>query len=135
MDSGLSEKINSFLSDPAAAEKVAAVAKTLGLQAGGNAGNMPQPVQSEQSSPASAPAVIPADSGDARRARLLAALRPMLREEKRGKLDRLPFCGFQEYRDLLRREVFLLPGHLCRQTYPMRRLNTAEAQHGFDKPP
>ncbi len=87
MDSGLSEKISSFLSDPAAAEKVAAVAKTLGLQAGGNAGNMPQPVQSGQSSPASAPAVIPADSGDARRARLLAALRPMLREEKRGKLD------------------------------------------------
>ena len=43
--------------------------------------------ESEQSSPASAPAVIPADSGDARRARLLAALRPMLREEKRGKLD------------------------------------------------
>ena len=86
MDSGLSEKISSFLSDPAAAEKVAAVAKTLGLQAGGNAGNMPQPVQSEQST-ASAPAVIPADSGDARRARLLAALRPRLREEKRGKLD------------------------------------------------
>ena len=88
MDSGLSEKIGSLLADPAAVEKIAAVAKTLGLQSGDNVGNASEPVRSGQTDTVvSPPAAITGDGVDIRRARLLAALRPMLRQEKRGKLD------------------------------------------------
>ena len=87
MDDSLTEKIRSVLADPDAASKIAAIASSL---SGGSSEKPPaaEPAFSEQKS---APAGVPALSGIGRDPRLdlLRALRPLVSEEKRGRLDDL----------------------------------------------
>ena len=85
MDGDLTEKIRRFLSDPGAAEKIAAVAGTLAPQAGQPAASPPAP----DSPPAELPrpaAAMPLSGGHTA---LIAALRPLIREDKRPKIDAL----------------------------------------------
>lgn len=96
MDDSLTEKIRAVLADPDAASKIAAIASS--LSGGSNGGSAPQ-----QSAPASAPASasaeqpsIPAGApfslpsfGKDPRLDLLRALKPLVAEEKRGRLDDL----------------------------------------------
>ncbi len=97
MDGDLAEKIKNFLSDPAAAEKIAAVAQTLGAPSSVQPSTPPQPQAAAQTVPAEANAAVPASStlsaaaaavsGRSRHAQLISALRPLIREDKRSKLD------------------------------------------------
>lgn len=88
MDAELAEKIKSFLSDPSAAEKIAAVAQTLGVQPSAPPEPPPQP-QQQQQPPSAAVSAVPtaAITGRSRHAQLISALRPLIREDKRSKLD------------------------------------------------
>lgn len=95
MDDQLTEKIRALLADPQAVERIAAIAGTLGGSSGGGEG---------QSAPSSVPlAPPPAQSAFAPqqghtpggfqpkdpRLDLFRALRPLVAEEKRGRLDDL----------------------------------------------
>lgn len=100
MDNDLTERIRTFLADPQAAERIAAIAGALGsnppdapsgapFEAAGNMGAPPP------ETPA-APAFAPKQGGFGGsphhgdpRLELLRALRPLVREEKRGRLDDL----------------------------------------------
>ena len=88
MDSDFSQKLNSLLSDPAAVSRISAIAGSL---SGGNRADLPTNGETEQSTPLqepSLPAVKPETGRDPRVA-LLYALKPLLREESRGKVDNL----------------------------------------------
>ena len=88
MDDQLTEKIRAFLADPQAVERIAAIAGTLGVSPGGGE---PQPPDPSPAPPA--PPTISLPSGGFRpkdpRLDLLQALRPLVAEEKRGRLDDL----------------------------------------------
>lgn len=96
MDDNLTEKIRALLADPQAVERIAAIAGSLGDTTGG--GSSQQGTASPQQSdggqtaqPVSAPQ--PGGGGFAPRSDprldLLRALRPLVAEEKRGRLDDL----------------------------------------------
>lgn len=95
MDDQLTEKIRAFLADPQAAERIAAIAVALGGASGTSesTGN-PQPEPPVQPPPAqqtaSRPAFAPQQGGQGDpRLELFRALRPLVAEEKRGRLDDL----------------------------------------------
>lgn len=85
MDDNLTEKIRSLLADPQAVERIAAIAGTLGGSSGGGE-TQPRPEPAPAPSP-SLPAFAPAPKDP--RLDLLHALRPLVAEEKRGRLDDL----------------------------------------------
>jgi len=87
MDGELAEKIKSFLSDPSAAEKIAAVAQTLGVQPSAPPKTQPQTAPPEEAEAAPVSAFPTAITGRSRHAQLITALRPLIREDKRSKLD------------------------------------------------
>lgn len=95
MDDNLTEKIRAFLADPQAAERIAAIAGTLGISQ-----SQPDSAAStaSQASPASTvqPAFVPQQRSAPGgfqpkdpRLDLLHALRPLVAVEKRGRLDDL----------------------------------------------
>lgn len=99
MDSDFSEKLKNVLSDPDAMAKIMSIASGLGLsetpqETHGNETNAPAPAAEPISAPAPAAETLPALSqmlerqSDPRIA-LLASLKPLLREEKRERLDAL----------------------------------------------
>ena len=92
MDDNLTEKIRALLADPQAAERIAAIAGTLGASPGGDA-PQPQPDPAPSSAqPAFAPQQgLPPGGFHPKDPRLdlLRALRPLVAEEKRGRLDDL----------------------------------------------
>lgn len=91
MDENLSEKIRAVLADPAAMSAIASVASSLsggGAQAGANAEPQAKPPAQETKADASG---IPAMSLPKRDPRidLLCAIKPLVNEEKRNRLDSL----------------------------------------------
>ncbi|MBR4950692.1 MAG: hypothetical protein IKZ23_01925 [Clostridia bacterium] len=90
MDSDFSAKLQGLLSDPNALAKITAIASTLGA---GNAPSQGEPAQSAQSAPSaqanpplqSPQPLLPADP----RLALLSSVKPLLRQEKQGKIDSL----------------------------------------------
>ena len=89
MDGDISEKLRSVLSDPAAMARISEIASGLGGSAAPQpeSGRTPDPASdATDSNPASFPA--PTVERDPRVA-LLYSLKPLLREEKRGKIDDL----------------------------------------------
>ncbi len=95
MDSDLTEKIRTLLSDPDAASKIAAVAQTLGASA-----PTPPPPEKEAT-----PVISQKPAAQTNRhAQLMSALRAMVREDKRGKIDSMEramtvatlFAGFRK---------------------------------------
>lgn len=85
MDDQLTEKIRAFLADPQAAERIAAIAGSLGASSGSGEANPPPDPAPAPSPPVFAPQALPKDP----RLDLLHALRPLVAEEKRGRLDDL----------------------------------------------
>ncbi len=90
MDDSLTEKIRAVLSDPAAAEKIASIAGS--LSGGGQSAPAAEAgafqeagAFHEASKKPPLPASLPRDP----RLDLLRALRPLVAEEKRGRLDDL----------------------------------------------
>ncbi len=90
MDKDFSEKLKSVLSDPAAMAKIGAIADSLGM------GGSPNPSPAESSpppAPVNEPPQIPQSllpspslSSDPKIA-LLESLKPLIKEEKRNRLD------------------------------------------------
>ena len=97
MEDNLTEKIRALLADPQAVERIAAIAGSLGASPGG--GETPSQPEPPPSMEQSVPAPTPAPSQPAfapqkgpppdPRLDLLRALRPLVAEEKRGRLDDL----------------------------------------------
>jgi hypothetical protein len=85
VDSDLTEKIRKFLSDPGAADKIAAVAGTLSSPKAGSAAPE-SPAAASEAIPVSKPAPKPAAD---RQTALLEAIRPLLRTDKQGKVDNI----------------------------------------------
>ncbi len=78
MDSDFSAKLQNLLSDPTALAKITAIASSLGTDT--------QPEQTEPAPSApSLPNIAPADP----RIALLSSVKPLLRQEKQGKIDSL----------------------------------------------
>lgn len=94
MDDTLTEKIRALLADPQAVERIAAIAGTLGASPG-NSGQPPQPEPPPTPQPApmltsSQPAFAPQQGHPPDpRLDLLRALRPLVAEEKQGRLEDL----------------------------------------------
>ena len=87
MDSDFSAKLQGLLSDPNALAKITAIASTLGA---GNAPSQGEPAQSVPSAQTQPPLqspqpLLPADP----RLALLSSVKPLLRQEKQGKIDSL----------------------------------------------
>ena len=80
LDDGFSEKLSRVLSDPEALKRISDIASGLGTS--------PQSTESPDESPASAAAQSRAPVRDERLA-LINALRPLVAEEKRGRMDSL----------------------------------------------
>lgn len=95
MDDQLTEKIRTLLADPQAVERIAAIAGTLGVSpGGGGAPSQPQPdpALASPAPPAFAPKQEPTPGAfqpKDPRLELFRALRPLVAEEKRGRLDDL----------------------------------------------
>lgn len=83
MEENLSEKLQALLSDPGAVAKIAAIASSLG-------GSQPDSEPKPEARPSSAEAVPRRESpkGDPR-LELLCALRPLVAEQKRKRIDDL----------------------------------------------
>lgn len=95
MDDQLTEKIRTLLADPQAMERIAAIAGSLGFSSGSE-GQPSQPRSDPAPAPPAQPAFAPQQglpSGGFQtkdpRLDLLRALRPLVSEEKRGRLDDL----------------------------------------------
>lgn len=95
MDGDFGEKLKSVLSDPEAMAKISAIASSLGMNPAPESPRNEQPPKESEPSPIEATDIvsafsgmIPTSSGDPRVA-LLSSLKPLLREEKRGKIDAL----------------------------------------------
>lgn len=95
MDGDLTEKIRTLLSDPEAASKIAAVAQTLGASP-----STPPPAEKEAAPVISQKPAVQTN----RHAQLMSALRAMVREDKRRKIDSMEramtvatlFAGFRK---------------------------------------
>ena len=89
MENDLSEKLKNVLSDPSALAKISAIANSLG--GGGNSktesAQEPKEEQPAERENFSLP-VLPSFQSDPRLA-LLSSLKPLLKEDKRGKIDSL----------------------------------------------
>lgn len=91
MDNDFSEKLKNVLSDPTAMAKITAIADSLGM--GGNTKNS-EPIQEDKTeslsdknlSNAFNQSLLPAINTDPRLA-LLETLKPLLKEEKRNRID------------------------------------------------
>lgn len=89
MEDNLTEKIRALLADPQAVERIAAIAGTLGVSPGGTSPSQPDPSPPPQPAP-SQPAFAPQHTPPSDpRLDLLRALRPLVAEEKRGRLEDL----------------------------------------------
>ena len=90
MEDQLTEKIRALLADPQAAERIAAIAGSLGVSPGGEE-LQSQPQSQPQLTPSPEPPAQPAFSPAPKDPRLdlFRALRPLVAEEKRGRLDDL----------------------------------------------
>lgn len=88
MDGDFQEKLNKVLSDPDALAKITAIASSLGASPKNEVKEATVPDDKEETPliPASNP--ISASLGDPR-LQLLSSLKPLLREEKRDKIDSL----------------------------------------------
>lgn len=97
MDDQLTEKIRALLADPQAVERIAAIAGTLGgSSGGGEAQSAPASVPPAPPAPPAQPAFAPQQGHTPGgfqpkdpRLDLFRALRPLVAEEKRGRLDDL----------------------------------------------
>lgn len=95
MDGDISEKIMEFLKDPEAAAKIASVAQSLtGSGKSTPEPNVPTsslqpPTGDGRASMLSAVQGLTSPAGGDRRMALLAAIKPLLREDKRSKIDSL----------------------------------------------
>ena len=102
MDDQLTERIRALLADPQAAERIAAIAGALGVSPGDGAASTasppsappqmsaPQPASADAFAPQMSPSpggILPGPKDP--RLDLLHALRPLVAEEKRGRLDDL----------------------------------------------
>ncbi|MBQ3229868.1 MAG: hypothetical protein IJO64_02565 [Clostridia bacterium] len=90
MDGDFAEKLKNVLSDPEALSKISAIASGLGAGGIGTAKQSEEVnAESEQteSAPIQSASVLPA-IGD-RRIALLSSIKPLLREDKRKKIDSL----------------------------------------------
>ncbi len=85
MDNGLADKIKSFLATPDAADKIASMAGMLG----GGAQPPKQEPEQYQSSESIPTALLQAPIQSGGYSQLISALRPLIRVEKRQKLDSL----------------------------------------------
>lgn len=87
MDSDFSEKLKSVLSDPSALAKISAIAESMGM--GGQTAKA-SPAVNETPEPKPEPtftqSILPATAADPRLT-LLETLKPLLKEEKRGRVD------------------------------------------------
>lgn len=89
MEDNLTEKIRALLADPQAVERIAAIAGTLGISSGsGGQPSQPEPPPPQPApvQPAFAPQQPPPPDP---RLDLLRALRPLVAEEKQGRLEDL----------------------------------------------
>ena len=88
MDSDFSEKLRSVLSDPDAMAKITAIASNLGKASPDTSStDAPKTSEDAQSVPKQEPS-LPLTPSDPRLA-LLYSLKPLLREDKRSKIDSL----------------------------------------------
>lgn len=86
MEDNLTEKIRALLADPQAVERIAAIAGTLGVSQGGVSPPPDPPPQPAPAQPAFSPQPAPPPDP---RLDLLRALRPLVAEEKRERLEDL----------------------------------------------
>lgn len=86
MEDNLTEKIRALLADPQAVERIAAIAGTLGGSSGGGEQPSPPDPLPPQAQPVFAPQQTPPPDP---RLDLLRALRPLVAEEKQGRLEDL----------------------------------------------
>ncbi len=87
MDSDFSEKLKTVLSDPTALAKISAIAESMGLGAPSAQSEAPsEPPPAEPTPQTIAQSILPARSADPRMM-LLETLKPLLKEEKRGRVD------------------------------------------------
>ncbi len=86
MDSDFSEKLKNVLSDPTALAKITAIAESMGMSA--KPADVQQNIEpAEQPKPdILAQSLLPQTNSDPRMA-LLENLKPLLKEEKRGRID------------------------------------------------
>ncbi len=102
LDGDFAEKLKKVLSDPEAMSKITAIASGLGATAPSNASSDEPIKQPEPETPYSPPASVPSGQFDALpalmqsfnatsdpRISLLSSIKPLLREEKREKIDAL----------------------------------------------
>lgn len=86
MDSDFSEKLKNVLSDPTALAKISAIAESMGLGAPSAPAETPSEPPVEPKPQAIAQSILPARGTDPRMM-LLETLKPLLKEEKRGRVD------------------------------------------------
>ncbi len=88
MDSDFSEKLKNVLSDPAAMAKITAIAESMGMGSPSAATNQ-SPKEPEQEKPdmSFVQSILPARTNSDPRMTLLETLKPLLKEEKRGRVD------------------------------------------------
>lgn len=96
MEDNLTEKIRALLADPQAVERIAAIAGTLGASPGGGEPQPPSEPAPAPPAPPVQPAFAPQQGPPSGgfppkdpRLDLFRALRPLVAEEKRGRLDDL----------------------------------------------
>ena len=103
MDGDLAEKIRTLLADPEASSKIAAAMQTLQMP------SAPKPAPTVTKEPEAAVAAsLPTQSSQNRHAQLMTALRSLVREDKRSKIDSREramtvatlFAGFRKGRQL-----------------------------------
>ena len=94
MDSDFGEKLKSVLSDPEAMAKITAIASSFGMSPSVETKEQPPPTaipepKKQEADIASALSQLMPSSANDPRIALLSSLKPLLREEKRDKIDAL----------------------------------------------
>ncbi len=85
MDKDFSEKLKSVLSDPTAMAKIGAIADSLGM--GGNSGPPPEPAPIKEQPQIPQSLLPPPSINSDPKIALLESLKPLIKEEKRDRLD------------------------------------------------
>ena len=88
MDNDFASKLQNILSDPTALAKISSIASSLGVSAPSEEGSRPtsEPTDAPQPPTQSLPQLMP--QSDPRLA-LLASVKPLLKQEKQGRVDSL----------------------------------------------
>ena len=102
MDGDLAEKIRTLLADPEASSKIAAAMQTLQMP------SAPKPAPAAKEPEVAVAASLPTQNPQNRHAQLMTALRSLVREDKRSKIDSMEramtvatlFAGFRKGRQL-----------------------------------